>query len=87
MAQSSNPVCITCGLQTGDGTQLNRMQNGQICPTCRERVLDSIPSALPCQPWRTSVEPHFEAEAVRESHVDLQSRPWPPHGYGPSRPG
>jgi hypothetical protein len=43
MAPSASPVCITCGLAVGSGLQLNRMNNGQICPTCRDRVLDSIP--------------------------------------------
>ncbi len=82
MAPSASPVCITCGLAVGSGTQLNRMNNGQVCPTCRERVLDAIPAALPSHVSRSGVDMRLEVEASRETHHDLQARPWPPPGYG-----
>jgi DNA-directed RNA polymerase subunit RPC12/RpoP len=44
------PVCFTCGLQVGEPHRLNRLDNGQICPTCRDRVLESLPPVLPSQP-------------------------------------
>jgi hypothetical protein len=82
MASSASPVCITCGLSVGTGTQLNRMNNGQVCPTCRDRVLDSIPAALPSQISRTGTSMRLEADMSREAHHDVESRPWPPPGYG-----
>jgi DNA-directed RNA polymerase subunit RPC12/RpoP len=83
MAPSASTVCITCGLPVGSGTQLNRMSNGQVCPTCRDRLLDSIPGALPSQVAREGAHLHLEADASRESHHDLDARPWPPPGFGP----
>jgi hypothetical protein len=43
----AQPVCFTCGMAVGEPHKLNRLDNGQICPTCRDRVLDSLPSILP----------------------------------------
>lgn len=79
-----SPVCITCGLEVGSGSQLNRLSNGQVCPTCRDRLLESIPSALPSLPTRSGVEMRLEAEVARESHHDTSVRPWPPPGFGPA---
>lgn len=79
-----SPVCITCGLEVGSGTLLNRLTNGQICPTCRERVLDSIPPALPSFNVRTGMDMRLEADVSREAHLDVESRPWPPPGFGPA---
>jgi hypothetical protein len=82
MAQIPTSVCITCGLATGEVAQLNRLPNGQICPTCRERVLDSIPAALPASVSKSSLDLRLEAESNREVEYDGEVRPWPPHGYG-----
>lgn len=46
MANQPDPVCITCGLDF-DGRNLNRLRNGAVCPTCRDRLLDSLPALLP----------------------------------------
>lgn len=83
MAHSATPVCITCGLMAGDTLQLNRLPNGQTCPTCRDRVLDSIPAALPFHPSRSSLDLRLEVEARREVEYDNEPRPWPPPGFGP----
>ena len=40
-------VCFTCGMGAGDPPRLNRLENGQICPACRDRVLESLPPILP----------------------------------------
>lgn len=47
MSKGPLPVCITCGLPVGEPLRLNRLHNGQVCPSCRDRVLDAIPPALP----------------------------------------
>jgi hypothetical protein len=45
-------VCFTCGLPLGEPLRLNRLENGQLCPSCRDRVLDLLPSILPDLPRR-----------------------------------
>lgn len=47
MNRSKPPVCITCGLPAGTPPQLNRLSNGQVCPACRNRLLDWLPPVLP----------------------------------------
>jgi hypothetical protein len=34
-------------MAVGEPYKLNRLDNGQICPTCRDRVLESLPPILP----------------------------------------
>jgi hypothetical protein len=47
--------------------QLNRMPNGQLCPTCRDRVLDAIPPALPSRaPAPRALEPEFRSGALED---------------------
>jgi hypothetical protein len=43
----TDAVCFTCGMHVGEPMRLNRLDNGQICPACRERVLASLPPVLP----------------------------------------
>jgi len=42
-----HPVCITCGKATGPKAKLNRLPDGRPCPSCAERILDSLPAILP----------------------------------------
>ena len=46
MSAEPDPLCFTCGLAY-DGRHFNRLNNGAVCPTCRERMLDSLPAPLP----------------------------------------
>jgi hypothetical protein len=46
----SETVCITCCATVGEPYRLNRLDDGQICPTCRERVLASLPPIFPSAP-------------------------------------
>jgi DNA-directed RNA polymerase subunit RPC12/RpoP len=43
-------LCFTCGLSVGEAPRLNRLTNGEICPACRDRVLDMLPAPLPSRP-------------------------------------
>ena len=43
----TDTVCFTCGMHVGEPMRLNRLDNGQICPACRERVLAALPPVLP----------------------------------------
>jgi hypothetical protein len=57
------PVCIACGCPTGPLPRLNRLPDGRICPTCRERLLDSLPPVLPAG---REGEPEREQEWAEE---------------------
>jgi DNA-directed RNA polymerase subunit RPC12/RpoP len=39
--------CITCGQVVTHPPALNHLKDGASCPTCVERVLESLPPALP----------------------------------------
>jgi len=69
MGSLTNAVCFTCGLVIESPARLNRLTNGQVCPACRERVLDGLPSALP---WRRSDAP---AEADSSTNAGEHSSP------------
>jgi hypothetical protein len=47
MIDSSETVCITCGLPSGDPPRLNHLPGGQVCPACRDRLLATLPPLLP----------------------------------------
>jgi len=59
------PLCITCGQPAGSPPQLNRRPDGQPCQTCRNRVLESLPAALPGR------APVHELRPVRETEETL----------------
>ncbi len=44
---SRDPLCIACGRSTGPRPRLNLLPDGRTCPTCRDRLLDSLPPVLP----------------------------------------
>ncbi len=46
MSDASSPVCFTCG-QHVDARRLNRLPNGEPCPSCRDRLLEALPALLP----------------------------------------
>ncbi len=47
MSDSKGSLCITCGQPTGGAPRLNTLASGRACPTCRDRLLESLPSLLP----------------------------------------
>ena len=68
------PVCFTCGQPTGPAPRLNLLADGRACPSCRERLLDSLPPALP----------GFGRERQEEEYEEY-GEPEPP--YTPEYPG
>lgn len=46
MSVSRPSLCITCGQDAASGT-LNRLEDGRVCPTCSERLLDLLPPLFP----------------------------------------
>ena len=73
MPERAQPVSITCSLTVGEPLRLNRLQSGQVCPSCRDRVLESIPPALPT----AAVERTADDWAMGDVRDD---------GYGPGGP-
>lgn len=41
------PTCFTCGLAVDGEPRLNRLPNGAVCPTCRDRLLELLPPLFP----------------------------------------
>lgn len=51
MKDTPETICFTCGLPTGAAPgafpRLNTLGSGQPCPTCRDRLLESLPGIFP----------------------------------------
>ena len=47
MASDRQPVCFTCSQPIAESPEINKLENGEACPTCRDRLLDSLPPLLP----------------------------------------
>jgi hypothetical protein len=70
-------VCFTCGLAIEHPPRLNRLTNGQVCPACRERLLDALPALLPA-PKPGTIVAHEDASRLLEARdewgVDQEQR-------------
>jgi hypothetical protein len=51
---ASDTICFTCSQSIGEPPRLNLLGNGQVCPTCRDRLLESLPAAMPKPPWEAA---------------------------------
>ena len=71
---SESAVCFTCGLEVGDPPRLNHTPNGDACPTCRDRLLEVLPAALPRPPWE-KVRVHPQGEDVSEPDDEAGPEP------------
>jgi hypothetical protein len=70
MGHLTNAVCFTCGLAIESPPRLSRLTNGQVCPACRDRVLEGLPPALPSR----ARDPHAGIEAVESDERDSSQR-------------
>lgn len=68
-------VCFTCGMPIGEPLRLNRLENGQLCPSCRDRVLDLLPSILPDLPRRREKEWEEDALLPPEAPEEFDGPP------------
>ena len=75
MPDRAKTICFSCGLEVGAAPQLNRLSNGQICPACRERVLDSLAPALP---RRDEVVDRSERMSLFDGMIERGEGEWPP---------
>ena len=96
---SAETLCFQCGQPAGDPTRLNHMPNGSVCPTCRDRLLDSLPAPFPTPVTRDvdarehRVSPSEPAARTRPEPEEVEElREAPPStrlralGQGPSNP-
>ncbi len=65
MRDSSETVCFTCGLPSGEFPRLNHLPSGQVCPSCRDRLLAALPPILP------ALEDELEQVAGMEGEVEV----------------
>ena len=72
MSSLTNAVCFTCGLVIESPPILNRLTTGQVCPACRERVLEGLPPALPSRPSVGSPEGDSKPRSGQKSTLDDQ---------------
>ena len=63
-----DPVCIACGQATGPAPRLNRLPDGRTCPTCRDRLLETLPPVLPSRSTELSFEEWAEEEDPGEDY-------------------
>jgi hypothetical protein len=47
MPEKATLLCFTCGQAEAQPPRLNRTEDGRVCPTCRDRLLESLPPVLP----------------------------------------
>jgi len=63
----ADPVCFTCGESVGEPYRLNQLEDGRICPTCRDRVLAELPPLFPSRPGAARpIEVEPAGEGVNE---------------------
>ena len=46
-SMAREPLCFGCGQPTGPFPRLNRLPNGRVCTSCRDRLLETLPPVLP----------------------------------------
>ncbi len=61
-----DPTCFTCGLALTDPPRLNHLSSGAVCPSCRDRLLEVLPSLLPGGDPGLAREAHPELEGTLE---------------------
>ena len=47
MKAPEGTLCFTCGLPIADPPRFNHLPSGRPCPSCKDRLLESLPALLP----------------------------------------
>jgi DNA-directed RNA polymerase subunit RPC12/RpoP len=69
MPDPTEPICFQCGQSAAETRRLNRLEDGQACPTCSERLLATLRPLLPgFDPMR---EPLPEISVETELDLDF----------------
>ena len=74
MALDRQSVCFTCSQPVAEPPAINQLENGETCPTCRDRLLDSLPPLLP-------------SRALAPIKEEGSEEPYPYEPYEPSDEG
>jgi len=74
MSSDTATRCFTCGQPAGDPARFNHLPNGRPCPTCRDRLLESLAPLIPAA----------GSEAAALEREDAPSEPPPPAGPHPA---
>jgi|GEM_PF-1802729 len=72
MDESHETLCFTCGQPAGEEPRLNCLPGGQVCPTCRDRLLEQLP---PCLPGQGTALEEFYAGIEGEELVETADGP------------
>ncbi len=81
MSNLTNAVCFTCGLVIESPPRLSRLTTGQVCPACRERVLEGLPPALPSRSSAAAAEGDLSARSGEKSTLDEPDSESGPGGW------
>ena len=57
MGESNPSICIQCGHSTDHTKRLNRLEDGRVCTSCRDRLLELLPPMLPTMSYAEVEEP------------------------------
>ena len=75
MPRSATTLCIHCGQSAADPTRFNRLPDGRACPTCADRLLASLPPALPATKEAVAEPEDADCEVEVEADGDDYDRP------------
>jgi hypothetical protein len=75
MADTTPTYCIHCGHSTEQEGRLNRLADGRVCPSCRERLLESLPPLLPRFGYEHEALPAQHLAAHDEAGPDAPPSP------------
>jgi hypothetical protein len=82
MRDGDNPsICITCGEEASE-TRLNRLEDGRVCPACRDRLLHQLAPLLPGL-GRERIESAEQEATIAELPVPVRR---PKRSRGPRKP-
>ena len=74
MEARNETICITCG-QAASPRRWNVLSDGSACPACRDRLLETLPAALPARsaPEAAPLDEAAHQAADPEGEADLYS--------------
>jgi hypothetical protein len=71
-------------MPAGPSALLNRLPNGQTCPVCRERLLDTLRAPFPSERFVVATVDRAQEldEVAAETEARERPQPWTPRGLG-----
>lgn len=82
--EESRSICFQCGQDTGLPPKLNTLSDGTRCRACAERVLASLPPALPGFATESEeVEAEHDSESSHAFEGGFTAEPYGSFDVGP----